>query len=121
MAEGWAKKLGADVIDAWSAGTEKYHEVKPKAVLVMEEAGVDMSSHRPKLLEEIPERVDILVSMGCGVKCPFILHDFMEDWEIEDPSGGTVDDFRETRDILKQRVAELIGKIKSGYYDKKLI
>lgn len=121
MAEGWAEKLGADVIDAWSAGTEKYHEVKPGAVLVMEEAGVDMSSHHPKLLEEIPEKVDILVSMGCGVKCPFILHDFMEDWGIEDPSGGTLDDFRKTRDILKGKVGELISRIKSGHYDKKAI
>lgn len=118
MAEGWAAHLGQDVIEAWSAGTDEYPQVKPLAVKVMEDAGVDMSAHRPKLLDEIPERVDILVSMGCGVKCPFIFHDYMEDWEIEDPSGGTEDDFKVTRDILKTRVEQLISKIKSGHYDK---
>jgi len=66
MAEGWAKKLGSDVLEAYSAGTEKYPEVKPLAVQVMEEAGVDMSDHHPKLLSDIPAEVDILITMGCG-------------------------------------------------------
>ncbi|MBN1624316.1 MAG: arsenate reductase ArsC, partial [Clostridia bacterium] len=89
MAEGWAKFLGSDVIEAYSAGTEEYPQVKPKAVQVMEEAGVDMSGHHPKLLDEIPFEVDILVSMGCGVTCPFVLCKYEEDWGIEDPSGGS--------------------------------
>ena len=74
-------------LTAYSAGTEKYHQVKPLAVQVMEEAGVDMSGHYPKLLEEIPLKVDILISMGCGVICPFVLCNYEEDWGIEDPSG----------------------------------
>lgn len=64
MAEGWAKKLGSDVLEVYSAGTENYHEVKPLAVQVMEEDGIDMSSHTPKLLTDIPEEVDILITMG---------------------------------------------------------
>jgi protein-tyrosine-phosphatase len=59
MAEGWAKKLGSDVLEAYSAGTEKYPEVKPLAVQVMEEAGVDMSTHHPKLLSDIPATQNI--------------------------------------------------------------
>jgi len=117
MSEGWAKHLGADVIEAYSAGTEKYHEVKPKALQVMEEAGVDMSGHKPKLLDDIPFEVDILVSMGCGVTCPFVLCKYEEDWGIEDPSGGPIEDFRVTRDILKDRVIELIEGIKAGKYE----
>jgi len=65
-----AKKLGSDVLEAYSAGTEKYPEVKPLAVQVMEEAGVDMSDHHPKLLSDIPAEVDILITMGCNVECP---------------------------------------------------
>ena len=72
MAEGWAKKLGSDVLEVYSAGTEDYPEVKPLAVQVMEEAGVDMSEHSPKLLADIPEEVDILITMGCNVVCPFL-------------------------------------------------
>ena len=117
ISEGWAKHLGSDVIDAYSAGIEKYHQVKPLAVQVMEEAGVEMSDHRPKLLEDIPLEVDILISMGCCVVCPFVLCKYEEDWEIEDPSGGPIEDFRVTRDILKERVLNLVEDIKAGKYD----
>jgi len=117
MSEGWAKHLGSDVIDAYSAGTEKYHQVKPLAVQVMKEAEVDMSGHLPKLLEDIPLEVDILISMGCGVVCPYVICKYEEDWGIEDPSGGPIEDFRVTRDILKKRILNLIEGIKAGKYE----
>ena len=60
MAEAWARKLGNHVLEAYSAGTENYPEVKPPAVQVMEEAGIDMSEHYPKLLSDIPDEIDIL-------------------------------------------------------------
>lgn len=116
MSEGWAKHFGSDVIEAYSAGTEEYHQVKPKAVQVMEEVGVDMSNHHPKLLDEIPFEVDILISMGCGITCPFVMCKHEEDWSIEDPSGGPLEDFRVTRDILKEKILHLIEGIKSGKY-----
>ncbi|MCK5759250.1 MAG: arsenate reductase ArsC [Clostridiales bacterium] len=117
MSEGWAEFLGADVIAAYSAGTEKYHQVKPLAVQVMEEAGVNMSGHYPKLLDDIPLEVDILISMGCGVICPFVLCKYEEDWGIEDPSGKPIEEFRITRDILKNRIQTLISDIKTGKYE----
>ena len=88
MAEAWAKKLGSDVLEVYSAGTEEYPEVKPLAVKVMEEVGIDMSSHYPKLLRDIPGEVDYLITMGCNVECPYIPCHFREDWGLEDPSGG---------------------------------
>lgn len=117
MAEGWAKKLGLDVMEAYSAGTENYPEVKPLAVEVMEEAGVDMSSHRPKLLDEIPEELDILITMGCNVSCPFVPASYSEDWGLEDPSGRPIEGFRNTRDMIKSKVENLIKKIQNGDYD----
>lgn len=117
MAEGWARFLGSDVITAFSAGTEKYPRVKPLAVEVMEQAGVVMTSHYPKLLDEIPLEVDILISMGCGVVCPFVICKYEEDWGIEDPSGGSIENFRKTRDILKKKVEILISGINAGKYN----
>lgn len=114
MAEGWAKKLGNDVLEAYSAGTEKYPEVKPLAVQVMEEAGVDMSLHHPKLLSDIPEEVDILITMGCNVVCPFVPNSHSEDWGLEDPSGGPIEDYRNTRDLIKKKVEDLIKRIKNN-------
>lgn len=114
MAEGWAKKLGSDVLEAYSAGTEKYPEVKPLAVQVMEEAGVDMSDHHPKLLSDIPAEVDILITMGCNVECPYVPCQHIEDWGLSDPSGGPIEDYRKTRDIIKEKVKDLIQRVKSN-------
>lgn len=114
MAEGWAKSLGKDVLEAYSAGTEDYPEVKPLAVQVMEEAGINMSEHKPKLLADIPKKVDIVITMGCNVDCPFLPCNHREDWGLEDPSGGPVSGFNETRDIIKGKVEDLINRIKNG-------
>lgn len=112
MAEGWAKKLGSEVLEAYSAGTEDYPEVKPLAVEVMEEAGVDMSSHRPKLLSDIPSTLDILITMGCNVECPFVPCKHREDWGLTDPSGGPIENYRETRDLIQRKVEDLIDRVK---------
>jgi len=112
MAEAWAKELGGDILEVYSAGTEEYPEVKPKAVQVMEEAGISMKGHKPKLLTDIPREQDILITMGCGVVCPFVPNKHEEDWGLDDPSGGPIEGFRETRDIIKEKVEDLIKGIK---------
>ena len=114
MAEGWAKKLGDDLFEAYSAGTEEYPQVKPLAVQVMEEAGVDMSGHQPKLIKEIPNELDILITMGCNVTCPYIPNKHAEDWGIEDPSGKGIEAFRKTRDEIREKTEDLIKRIKVG-------
>lgn len=113
MAEGWAKKLASDIFEVYSAGTENYGEVKPLAVEVMEEVGVSMKDHRPKLLSEIPSKVDILITMGCNVVCPYIPNKYKVDWGLDDPSGGPIEDFRKTRDLIKVKVEELIQMVKN--------
>ncbi len=114
MAEGWGKLLGKETLEVYSAGTESYPEVKPLAVTVMEEAGVDMSEHHPKLLSDIPAELDILITMGCNVVCPFVPNQHMEDWGLEDPSGGPIEGYRETRDLIKKKVETLIHRIETG-------
>lgn len=114
MAEGWAKKLGSDYLEVYSAGTEEYPQVKLGAVQVMEEVGVDMEDHYPKLLSDIPEEIDILVTMGCNVVCPYVPSRHSEDWGLKDPSGGPIEGFRNTRDIIKENVEDLIDRVKRG-------
>lgn len=111
MAEGLAKYLGSDILESYSAGTEEYKEVKPLAVEVMEEMGISMDSHYPKLLTDIPSEVDILITMGCGVVCPSLPCKHREDWGLTDPSGGPIEDFRETRDLIKEKVIDLMERI----------
>lgn len=117
MAEGWARHLGKDVIDAYSAGTEKYDRPKPLAIEVMEDLGVNMSHASSKLLDKLPDDIDILITMGCGVECPFVVCKHREDWGLDDPSGGPKSGFENTRDLIKEKVEELIDRIKKGEFD----
>jgi arsenate reductase len=114
MAEGWAKHLGQGVIDAYSAGTEEYDAPKPMALEVMKDLDIDMSHARSKLLDELPEDLDILITMGCGVECPFVPCNHREDWGLDDPSGGPKEGFEETRELVRKKVVELIDRINKG-------
>ena len=114
MAEGLARYLGSDILESYSGGTEEYTEIKPLAVQVMEEIGISVKNQYPKLLTEIPSELDILITMGCGVVCPFIPCKHQEDWGLTDPSGGTIEDFRKTRDLIKEKVENLINQIKNN-------
>lgn len=112
MAEGWAKHLAGDLFEIYSAGTHPVDQVNASAVEVMKEAGVDISSHKPKLLQDIPYDVDILITMGCGVVCPYLPNKYEEDWGLEDPVGKPIEEFRRTRDEIKSKVLQLIEREK---------
>ncbi len=114
MAEGYLKRLAGDTFAVYSAGTEDYNRVKPKAIEVMQEVGIDISSHYPKRLKAIPEEVDILITMGCNVNGVDLLCRHKEDWGIVDPSGGSLDDFRQARDTIKQKCVELIERVQTN-------
>ncbi|MBR9682406.1 MAG: arsenate reductase ArsC [Candidatus Aenigmarchaeota archaeon] len=114
MAEGFMKVLGSDIFDVYSAGTEEYDSPKPMALEVMTDIGINMSHASSKLLTDIPEKLDILITMGCGVECPFVPTKHREDWGLDDPSGGPKKGFEETRDIIKEKIVDLIARVKRG-------
>lgn len=116
MAEAIANHLGSDVFDVYSAGTENYHEVKPLAVEVVEELGIKISDNYPKLLSDIPSDINIVITMGCNVECPYIPGSYTEDWGLEDPSGKPIEEFRITRDIIHKKVEELIKRVQAGEF-----
>lgn len=120
MAEAWGNKLLSDISEIYSAGTEDYPEVKPLAVAVMSEVGIDTSNQYPKLLKDIPQKLDILITMGCGVECPYVPADYREDWGLDDPSGGPIEDFRITRDLIEEKVKQLRERILNGDLKSKL-
>ncbi len=110
MAEGYLKTLGKDQFEVYSAGTEDYPEVKPNAVAAMQLDGIDMTDQYPKKLDVLPKDLDYLITMGCGVECPFVPTKHREDWNLSDPSGGPIEDFIITRDLIKQRVLDFIDR-----------
>ncbi len=114
IGEAWAKHIASDIFEIYSAGTEKYPSPKPMALEVMEDLGIDMTDSHSKLLDEIPSKFDILITMGCGVECPFVSTKHREDWGLDDPSGGPKEGFEVTRDIIKAKVLDLINRVKDG-------
>lgn len=114
MAEGFMKHYASDTFDVYSAGTEEYPGPKPLALEVMEDLGIDMTGASSKLLDSIPSKIDILITMGCGVECPYVPTKHREDWGLDDPSGGPKADFEVTRDLIQAKVKELITRVKEN-------
>ena len=114
MAEAFGKILGLNVFESYSAGTEERDKINQDAVRIMKEIGVDMElTQRPKLLREIPE-VDIVITMGCNVSCPTLSCKHREDWGLDDPSGKSDEEFIYTSDKIKEKVEDLVSRIKNG-------
>lgn len=114
MAEAFGQVLGLNVFESYSAGTEERDCINQDAVRIMKEIGIDMElTQRPKLLEEIPN-VDIIITMGCNVKCPNLPCSHREDWGLDDPSGKSDEEFRYTRDTIKKKVEDLVRRIQNN-------
>ncbi|HEX6302142.1 MAG TPA: arsenate reductase ArsC [Acidimicrobiia bacterium] len=112
MAAGWMRHLGAEGVDVFSAGSEPADAVNHAAVAAMAEKGVDISGEIPQpWADEIVRAADVVVTMGCGDACPFFPGKRYIDWEIEDPSGKTVEEVRPIRDDIEQRVRNLIAEL----------
>ena len=104
MAEGWARHLG---LEAASAGTIPGGVVATNAVEGMREKEIDISHQQPTLVDDLDHTsFDKVFSMGCGVSCPNIPLD--GDWELGDPVGKSLDEYRKTRDAIEAHVRGLI-------------
>jgi arsenate reductase len=95
-----------------SAGTTPGERVHPEVVTVMNELGIDLSDRVPKLLDIADaEWADVVVTMGCGDKCPYIPGRRYVDWDLPDPKGQPIEAVRVTRDEIATRVAALVSEL----------
>jgi arsenate reductase len=105
MAQALYERLGGT---ARSAGTEPAARVHPEVVDAMQELGLDLADRIPRKLErEDVEWADVVVTMGCGDRCPYIPGKQYVDWELDDPAGQGVDAVRAIRDEIAERVSSL--------------
>ncbi len=112
MAAGWAKKLGGSQLDVFSGGSEPAEQVNQAAVEAMAEVGINISGEIPQpWADEIVRAADVIVTMGCGDACPLYPGKRYVDWELDDPSGKTVDEVRPIRDEIESRVRGLLGEL----------
>ena len=94
---------------AVSAGTDPGTRVHPEVLVMMQEVGIDLSNAKPqKLTEELAREAELLVTMGCGDKCPYVPGLRRDDWPLRDPKGLPEEEVRVIRDDIKTRVQRLL-------------
>ena len=116
MAEGIARSMASDDVQVWSAGS-KPTRVRPEAITVLTEIGIDLSTHYSKPVSEVPaERVDTVITLCAEEECPVFLGQATRlHWGLPDPASVDGDEkkrleaFRHVRDILKKRLSYVFG------------
>jgi arsenate reductase len=117
MAEAISKLIAADSFETYSAGTETKPQINQDAVAVIKELyGVDMNNtQKSKLTSDIPP-VDIVITMGCNVNCPFLPCKYREDWGLEDPTGKDKSEFIKTAKVISEKIIDLKNRLHTIFY-----
>ena len=112
MAEALGKLFAADAFDSYSGGIETKPQINQDAVrLIKEIYNVDMeATQTSKLVTDLPE-CDIVIKMGCAVYCPFFPGRYEENWDLEDPTGKSDDEFKIIIDVIERNIKHLAQRI----------
>ena len=116
MSQAFATMLGGEEVEAYSAGSRPSGKINPKAIAAMHELGYDLSVHTSKSLDEVKfyAPFDVVVTMGCGDACPWMPAKQFVDWQIPDPRNMEPDEFRQVRDVIKEKVDSLLHEISAA-------
>jgi arsenate reductase len=114
IAEALGKYYAGSVFESYSAGTETKPVINADAVRLMKEHyHIDMEKTQySKLLSDIPP-VDIVITMGCNVDCPYLPCKFRDDWGLKDPTGKEDDEFIKIIGQIDGKIKELKNKIEN--------
>jgi protein-tyrosine-phosphatase len=105
MAEAFARILGGDQVEAYSAGSRPSGRVNPRAVELMKEIGYDLTTHQSKGLDGFNgQSFDAAVTMGCGDECPLVHAKRQVEWQIPDHKNLPDTEFRAVRDLIENKV-----------------
>ena len=115
IAEALGKIYASDVFESYSAGTETKPVINQDAVRIMKKLySVDMeATQTSKLIEDIPA-VDVVITMGCNVDCPWLPSQMREDWGLDDPSGKSDEEFLKVISMIDFKIKELAVRLKNG-------
>lgn len=117
IAEGYGRAWGSSVMEVKSAGTNAIDTISPEIRQVMAEEGIDISGQRPKKLTAGMIRwADRVIVLGGTPELlyPELLKDKLVYWPTPDPYGQGVEAAREVRDLIKNRITDLIIDLGSG-------
>ncbi|MBS0487210.1 MAG: arsenate reductase ArsC [Proteobacteria bacterium] len=114
MAEAFARLHGGARVEACSAGSRPSGSINPRAVAMMVERGINLSTQHSKSLQDIgDEPFDAVVTMGCGDACPWIPATRRADWALPDPKNLGDAEFRSVRDDIERRVIALLHELET--------
>ena len=113
MSQAFARILGGENVEAYSAGSRPSGVVNPKAIAAMKELNYDLTTHDSKSLDEVKAFApfDAVVTMGCGDACPWMPAKQIIDWQIPDPKHMEPAEFNEVRDFIKGKVKDLLDSL----------
>ncbi len=108
IAQAFWERYGPADIQAVSAGQNPAKHPWPEVVQAMEEVGIDISRRRPqKLTVEMQLQADWAITLGCDGACPYV-PTRVEDWQLDDPHGKSIEEVRRIRAEVEFRVRDLI-------------
>lgn len=115
IADALGRHLAGDAFESYSAGTQIKPQINQDAVRLMKQLyDIDMEkTQRSKLLPEIPP-VDIVVTMGCNVDCPYLPCKHREDWGLDDPTGKDDEAFMEIIREIERKIIWLADRVRSN-------
>ena len=114
MAEALARKYGSDVFEVSSAGLSPATNTTPYTRTVLAEKNVDLGDHLPRRFRDLDlKEYDLIVNMS-GSVLPKTIGVPVEDWPVDDPMGGSEDDFRQARETIEMLVMRLILRERLG-------
>lgn len=109
MAEAFGNMLGHGVVEVASAGSRPSGTVNETAIASMKDVGYDLSAHRSKTVGDLPQiEYDVVVTMGCGDRCPAVRAKQRLDWNIPDPKHMDRAQFAAIRDLIRDKVEQLV-------------
>lgn len=108
IAEAISKIKYSDFFESYSGGTQVKKTINQDvADIIKQRYDLDITqSQRPKLIGELPQ-IDILITMGCNVNCPYLPCIHREDWGLEDPTGKGREAFEKTVHIIEEKLQNL--------------
>lgn len=112
IAEALGKSIAFHSFESYSAGTETKPAINQDAVRLMKDLyDIDMEKTQfSKLITELPP-VDIVITMGCNVVCPYLPSRYKEDWGLDDPTGKSDDEFKKIIYTIEANIRNLADRI----------
>ncbi|EPA05784.1 low molecular weight phosphatase family protein [Candidatus Nitrosarchaeum limnium] len=114
MAEAFFRKYLPSGFEPISAGTKPASKVNPIVAQVMKEVGIDIENNHPQnISQQMMDEAENTINMGCIDKesCPALFLKNVDDWQILDPKGRSIEEVREIRDQIEKKVKDLINKL----------